>query len=257
MVIICGCSWSTRDENHPNIEFGHLISEELGMDYINLAKDACTNFGIRLQIDYALKKYNPSLIIINATSPVRTELSIDKQRYKLDDGWENFIGNKPTSLVESYHGVFNYDLKHNFSVNELKNKLENVFDEHTHDIYKDWFVHFYNVDIEMHKQFYILQSGIYKLINSGVPFLFSPNTFDFAEGVEMLGDDNIIQRNKFEWDIPTENFQIDGIAETLQHCIKIYGSWENSPGPKYSHHLPPESHKEYFKRTINQIKRIL
>ena len=65
-LAVCGCSWSSVDQEHKGIEFGSLISSHLNAEYINLAKPGCSNFGIALQVDYALKHYDPDVFIINA-----------------------------------------------------------------------------------------------------------------------------------------------------------------------------------------------
>jgi len=53
-IAVCGCSWSCRDKEYPDTEFGNLIASYYNADYINLAKPACSNFGIALQIQYIL-----------------------------------------------------------------------------------------------------------------------------------------------------------------------------------------------------------
>ncbi len=63
-LAVCGCSWSSVDSEHKGIEFGSLISSHLNAEYYNLAKPGCSNFGIALQVDYALKHYDPDVFII-------------------------------------------------------------------------------------------------------------------------------------------------------------------------------------------------
>ena len=58
----------------------------------------------------------------------------------------------------------------------------------------------------------------------------------------------------FKWQIPQENLLEKGIAEYLHVCDEVYGNWENSPGPNYSHHLPIESHMQYSIDSIKHIK---
>ena len=73
-LVVCGCSWSSRDPVYPNFEYGYLVAKKLGYNYINLARCGMSNFGIRLQIDYALKHLDPDLMIINATGVNRFEI---------------------------------------------------------------------------------------------------------------------------------------------------------------------------------------
>ena len=50
-LVVCGCSWSSRDYAYPDTEYGYFISNELGWDYQNIARVGGSNFNIRLQID--------------------------------------------------------------------------------------------------------------------------------------------------------------------------------------------------------------
>ena len=54
-LAVCGCSWSSRDPNYPDTEFGYFISKDLDWDYKNYGRVGCDNFSIRLQVDQAIK----------------------------------------------------------------------------------------------------------------------------------------------------------------------------------------------------------
>ena len=76
-IAVCGCSWSCRDIGIPDIEFGKLIPDYYNAEYINLAKPACSNSGIAMQVDYIIDQdIKPDLVIINATTVTRTELKL-------------------------------------------------------------------------------------------------------------------------------------------------------------------------------------
>ena len=63
-LAVCGCSWSSRDPNYPDTEFGYFISKDLDWDYKNYGRSGCDNFGIRLQVDQAIKD-NADFVIVN------------------------------------------------------------------------------------------------------------------------------------------------------------------------------------------------
>ena len=58
-LVVSGCSWSSRDRKQPGIEFGQLVADHFGWDYVNTAVVSASNFVIRLQIQYAIENLKP------------------------------------------------------------------------------------------------------------------------------------------------------------------------------------------------------
>jgi len=271
-LAVCGCSWSCIDPQHPDIEFGHHISKQLNAEYYNLAKPGCSNFGIALQIDYALKHYNPDVFVINATTVTREEFKLkDSNRYNPQLGWDNVDYNHvtiekyrdihapgfskeydPTIMIDSYGSIFNEDLSKSLEDNNILPRYEKVFDSNTFETLKKYFLHFYNADIQRHKQQMMLTYALYKLQINNKKFVFSPNTFDWAEGYDMVNPD-VYSQSETEWDIPQHSLQRKGIADYLEVCDELWGSWEKSPGPEYDHHLPLEAHQQYSESLIHYL----
>lgn len=271
-LAVCGCSWSCIDKEHPEIEFGHFISKQLNAEYYNLAKPGCSNFGIALQIDYALKHYDPDVFIINATTITRDEFKLkDSERYDPKLGWDNVDFDhviieklkdehapgygkdyNPTILIDSYGSIFNENLDKSLADNNILSRYEKVFDSNTFEALKKNFLYFYDADIQRHKQQMILQYALYKLQLNNKKFVFSPNTFDWAEGYDMVNPD-VYSKEATEWDIPETNLQTKGIADYLEVCDELWGGWEHSPGTKYDHHLPKEAHLKYAETLIHYL----
>lgn len=252
-LAVCGCSWSSRDPRIPKHEFGQFIADYYDAIYNNLALPAATNFGIRLQIDYAIDVLKADFVIVNATTPTRIDFKINNSdRYIHQNGFKNI--NK-TLLMDSIGSVFQDDLDTSFDDNHIQERLSKVMNKDTHAILKQYFLHFFDPDIERHKQFYILQGGLNRLIENKIEFVFSPNTFEWAEGMSM--SNSLLEYNlePFKWQIPDKNLLETGIAEYLNVCDDVYGNWEDSPGPNYIHHLPIESHMSFALDSINHIKR--
>ena len=44
-LVVSGCSWSSRDRKQPRIEFGQLVANHFGWDYVNTAVVSASNFG--------------------------------------------------------------------------------------------------------------------------------------------------------------------------------------------------------------------
>lgn len=274
-LVVCGCSWSSQDPEFPNDNFGSYLSEKLGYNYINLAKPGCSNFGIRLQIDYAVENYSPSLLVISATSPCRTELKIkNSPEYDPLKLWENVDYEidkhtndvhpagpevNPSLVIDSISSVFFDDISKDLNqVLSAYPRFRKVFDTETHNSFKRWYLHHYNEEVDWHKQFYVLQSGLLKLEKLGINYIFSPNTFNFFEtrlNVKEL--DDFDKPREFTtpefWGTEGKYFLEEGISFELQEDIKNFGSWMDSPGPNYSHHLSPDAHKRYTEKLYEHI----
>ena len=87
-LVVCGCSWSSRDPNYPDTEFGYFVSKELGWEYQNYGRVGCDNFSIRLQVDQAIKD-QADFVIINWTTACRFSWNHSGKAYdpRLIVGW--------------------------------------------------------------------------------------------------------------------------------------------------------------------------
>ena len=45
-LVVCGCSWSSRDLNYPDTEFGYFVSQHFDWDYQNIAVVGNPNCGL-------------------------------------------------------------------------------------------------------------------------------------------------------------------------------------------------------------------
>jgi len=276
LLAVCGCSWSCRDPKHPNIEFGQHLADELGYEYVNLAKPGCSNFGIALQIVYALAELDPDLLIINATTVTRGEFKLNNnKRYVPQNHYHNVdydhklvekftdqdapgYGKNydPTILIDSFGSILNDRLDADFEQLYLLPRYAKAFDKSSYDAFRKWFLYLFDADLERHKQQMILQYALLKLQLKGKKFIFSPNTFDWAEGFD-LKSPLVYADPPTVWDIDEKYFMLKGISEYLEVCDKIYGSWENSPGVDYDHHLPEEAHIEYKNNLLIKLNALL
>ena len=125
-LVVCGCSWSSRDYAYPDTEYGYFISNELGWDYQNIARVGGSNFNIRLQIDYAIKNLNPDFIVVNWTTPDRFDWNHRGNLYEIEKGLkqsdysvDKFFTNEwnhpcypdiePTIMHQSMTGLVTYE----------------------------------------------------------------------------------------------------------------------------------------------------
>lgn len=283
-IAVCGCSWSCRDKEYPDIEFGNLIASYYNADYINLAKPACSNFGIALQIQYILDNLKDvDLVVINATTVTRTELKYkNRKRYMSAKGWDNVDMNMapgekfrdedhpsfekgtydPTILIDSFGTMF-IDCPESGKLEDhnLYERYKDIMDQKAFDALKKYIIYWFNPDIERHKQSLILQNLLFKLQKRGINFVFSPNTFEWAEGYDEIVDDEggitmpLVRDAYLRWELDDKNLFNGGIADYLNVTEEVYGNWDSSYGAWCDNHLTHEAHVQYAREIIKHINK--
>lgn len=276
-LVVCGCSWSSRDPNHPDTEFGHFLSQHYGYEYHNIARVGCDNFGIRLQIDYAIDVLKADIIVVNWTTACRVvwnhkglTYSPTKGLAQLDYDVDSFCRNKdthpcyndpdfaPTIISQSITGLL--DLENpGITYNELKKWwpfLEHHMSESQWLAFRSYYIHLYDDDLEAHKQYYLMESAVAKMQRNNVKFVFAPNTFNFKQSHAMnknisMDDYEGTHRNPHdelynEWEfVPSANLAHTGISYGLQWDFELMDDPINSPTHDHCHHLTAESQKRW------------
>lgn len=258
-LAVCGCSWSTRDSNHPGIEFGQLIADHYNLEYKNFALAGVSNFVIALQIDQALRDYDPDVFLINATTATRVELPVlGGTRYDHKKLLENLNTTVHSNSIGSiFDEQINLPLVDNpFYNGGAEDSLSYAFNEHNHRIFRDYFIHFYDADVEKHRDFYILQCALYKLKKLNKTVIFSPNTFEWAEAYDtkpgVSNDDCFDYDNIHKWDLLPEEYVDGGVSEYLYIDCDRYGEdLVGCPGNDMSHHLSADAQQGYYKRLVS------
>lgn len=86
-LIVCGCSYSavSTKEQHKNTSWSEILANKLGWDLQNIARQGCSNGGIRIQIDEVIRQ-RPDFAIITPTSYDRIEIpNFIKEKFKISD----------------------------------------------------------------------------------------------------------------------------------------------------------------------------
>jgi len=280
-LAVVGCSWSSRDIEYSDIEFGQLVADYYDAEYINMGKPACSNPGIALQIDYLLDGKMgslPDLVIINATTVTRTELKLNsKRRFDPKASWDNvqfdmLFGEKfrdihapgygkgydPSIVVDSFSTIFGEDMQKSFGEGYFHPRYEDAFTQKSYEAMKKWFLYFFDADLERYKQQMILLGSCLKLKKKGVKFIFCPNTFDWAEDLYLQKDKPSTENPEkaVTWEVlQADELLYSGIAESLWLEDEVYGSHEKSPGQWIDNHLPVECHMDFTYKVISHINR--
>lgn len=73
--MVCGCSYSAPSIELPGTSWSEKLSSKLNWDLVNLARQGCSNGGIRIQIDEVIRR-RPDFAIITPTAWDRIEVPI-------------------------------------------------------------------------------------------------------------------------------------------------------------------------------------
>lgn len=72
-LMIAGCSYSASSVNLPGTAWSEVMARELGWDLVNLARQGCSNGGIRIQIE-EIRRQRPDFAVITPTFWDRMEI---------------------------------------------------------------------------------------------------------------------------------------------------------------------------------------
>jgi hypothetical protein len=165
--------------------FTEILAKRIGYDYFTLARGACSNTAIRLQIDEMIQQ-KVDLVIIGATSPNRMEFPKLGKKYNLSDGVYNLDYHIDTYPDRSCQ---NKNFKHNIVSETFTNILTsdvpfykkiinpqtiserpNITDNQAKalEYYIDYL---YDADYKKQMDSFILHSGYKALEDCNIPFV--------------------------------------------------------------------------------------
>jgi hypothetical protein len=72
-LMVAGCSFSAVSKTLPGTSWSEVLAQQLGWDLVNLARQGCSNGGIRIQID-EIRRQRPDFAIITPTFWDRMEI---------------------------------------------------------------------------------------------------------------------------------------------------------------------------------------
>jgi hypothetical protein len=283
-LVVCGCSWSSRDHAYPDTEYGYFISNELGWDYQNIARVGGSNFNIRLQIDYAIKNLNPDFIVVNWTTPDRFDWNHRGNLYEIEKGLkqsdysvDKFFTNEwnhpcypdiePTIMHQSLTGLVTYD---DFARTYEEacvwwDNLPAHMNKAQWESMKTFYINLYDTDLEAHKQYYMMESAVNQMQRANVPFLFCPNTFNWKQNIQERYKLTDEEKHKYYIDgltydfVPEKNLQLyTGIADALAWDFETMEDPIGNPTHNHCHHLSANAQKRWATEiAIPKIRQLL
>jgi len=88
-LMIAGCSFSAPSTTQPGTSWGEILANKLGWEVVNLARQGCSNGGIRIQIE-EIRRQRPDFAIVTPTFWDRMEIPATAAPFdwnKSTSGW--------------------------------------------------------------------------------------------------------------------------------------------------------------------------
>jgi len=182
-LIVCGCSLSADSTSDPGTGYGHQTARRLGWDVEILARQGCSNGGIRIQIDEALRQ-RPDFVIVAPTFCDRIEIPASTEPYDWirDPNLPNHLRKEFSTGYDKQAGIDNL----NYGTNPYRMICENIvtlaenrdtpyrvgkLDKNTQAAIRQYINHMYDVNWKRQQDEWIMRDGIMPLFYSGIPFL--------------------------------------------------------------------------------------
>ena len=191
-LMVAGCSFSAVSKTAPGTAWSELLAQRLGWGLVNLARQGCSNGGVRVQIDEILRQ-RPTFAIITPTFWDRMEIPATAAAFdwtKKRDGWNPDIQRhlQDRTLKNGYcreDGIDNVNYGNN-NYNMICETIYTLAENYSHP-YRSGAINktaqtavrhyidaIYDSNWKKQQDEWIIKEGIYELFHSGIDFLFVP-----------------------------------------------------------------------------------
>ena len=221
-LIVCGDSFAavSRMEQHRGGHYSEILASQLKWDLINLARQGCSNGGIRIQIDAAIRE-RPDLVIVSPTFWDRMEIPASAAPYDpaapAYDQWGVQIDmNKLQTHLQNVNLKNGYDPAAgidnvNYGTNDYRMICETIFsladnlphpyrssqiDKTTQQAMKMYVNCLYDSNWKKQMDQWIIRDGLMQLHLAGIPFIVTAGTLFSCEELrafvpDCIGDDSL------------------------------------------------------------------
>jgi hypothetical protein len=178
---ICGDSWFAatlnidRDDcrDSEGKHFSELLSKKLNYDLFTLARGACSNSAIRLQMSEMVKK-KVDFIIVGVTSANRIEYPrYDDKVFDPESGIYNIYYTHCPDNSSKYFDKNQEVLISDTLTNIFGNKFNSapVRSEEQRDAIKSYYLEMFDINFREQQDAWIIASGIQEIRDAGIPYL--------------------------------------------------------------------------------------
>ena len=244
-LIVAGCSFSGPSETLPGTSYAEVLAKKLDWDLVHLARQGCSNGGIRIQIDEIIRQ-QPDFAIIAPTFHDRMELPASSAPYQPakneNKGWNSDLQQhlQNTELKNGYDpaaGIRNVNYNnqpYNMICETIFSLAENYphpyrsrrIDKDTQSAVKQYVNHIYDSNWKLQMDTWIMRDGIVQAYLAGVKFIVLPDNLWNASTVR-----DIIPS------IVPDRYLITDNNKLPQHATWLYPFTGEDPG----YHGAPES----------------
>ena len=194
-LIVCGCSFSAVSNypEHQGTSWSEKLAAKLGWELVNLARQGCSNGGIRIQIDEVLRQ-RPAFAIIAPTFHDRMEIPAGAAPYDWSippTSWNTPLQQhlQNTDILNGYDPSAGID-NVNYGNNPYRMICETIFslcenydhpyrsgkiDKDTQQALKLYVNYLYDSNWKRQQDEWIIRDGIMQLYLANQPFLLVSN----------------------------------------------------------------------------------
>jgi hypothetical protein len=194
-LMVAGCSFSAPSQSLPNTSWSEILAKKLGnWDLVNLARQGCSNGGIRLQID-EIRRQKPNFAVIGPTFWDRIEIPADSvpydwsqppsagenpplerhlqnrklgNGYRKSDGIRNVnYGREPSNMICETIFSLAENFDHPYRVGRISTRAQQGI--------RHWIDSIYDNAWKKQCDEWIIREGVLMLFLDGVKFLLLPN----------------------------------------------------------------------------------
>jgi len=192
-LMVCGCSFSAPSQDLPGTAYGEVLARQLGWEVEILARQGCSNGGIRVQIDEVIRQ-RPAFAIIAPTFHDRMEIPAGAAPYvppaDENKGWnsdlQKHLQKNHNTGYDRSAGIDNV----NYGDNPYRMICETIFslaenyehpyrstkiDRGTQGAIKQYINFMYDSEWKRQQDEWIMRDGIMQLHYAGIPFLVVAN----------------------------------------------------------------------------------
>ena len=262
-LMVAGCSFSAPSKTLPGTSWSEVMARRLGWDLENLARQGCSNGGIRIQIE-EIRRQRPDFAVVSGTFWDRMEIPARSAPYDWKQqagGWDPKLQQhlQDRSLKNGYDradGINNV----NYGNNNYNMICETIFslaenydhpyrsgkiDRHSQQAVRAYIDAIYDSEWKKQQDEWIIREGVLSMYLDGINFLFLPNL------LWPFTPDNPNQwRQAFPSLIPDHYLQLDPMRTPQVACGQHPCDPKNDPGyhgDNASQELIADWHLEYMK----------
>jgi len=192
-LMVAGCSFSAVSKTLPGTSWSEVLAKKLGWDLVNLARQGCSNGGIRLQIE-EIRRQKPDFAIVSGTFWDRMEIPATAAPYdwtQKSGGWNPPLErhlqdrtkkngyNRKDGINNVNYGNNNYNMicETIFSLAENYDHpyRSGLISKQAQTGIRHWIDSIYDTNWKKQMDEWIITEGVLQMFHDGLNFLVLPN----------------------------------------------------------------------------------